>query len=341
VKREALLGRYEFTTSALGFGTAGLFREPSKPARRRLLESAIAEGVLHFDTAPMYGLGLAQGELGEVFRGRRGEVVIVSKVGIGLTPLAKAIGRIQAPVRRILQKVPALQQQARQGAAGPSSGRLGGLLYQSTFDIPSATRSLDDSLRELGTEYLDLLLLHDPEPSQLNLSELYDFLEGARTSGKIRAWGVAGEAEATMTVVKLLPGPTPIVQIRDDVFRRDEYVSLPSGSDYLVTFGVLGESLPRVLAHVTANIERTREWSDATGEDCANPTTVAALLLKDALRANERGTVLYSTTRAARLRDAVALADGDASQPDAALSAFRRLVRAQLGPIERTPEGEL
>ena len=309
-------------------------------ARRRLLETAIAEGMLHFDTAPMYGLGLAQGELGQALRGHREEVVIVTKVGIGLTPLARALGRIQGPARRILQRVPALQQQARQSAASPSSGKIGGLLYKSTFNLQSAQRSLDESLRELGTEYIDLLLLHDPEPSQLNPSEIYGLLENARTSGKIRSWGVAGEAEATSSVIKLLPGPTPVVQIRDDIFRRDEFASLPSESDFLITFGVLGDALPRVLSHVTANGERTREWSDAVGADCANPNTIVALLLKDALRANSLGTVLYSTTRAARIRDAVALVGSDPVKPDAALEAFRQLVGTQLGPSEIKPKEE-
>jgi D-threo-aldose 1-dehydrogenase len=305
-----------------------------------VLETAIDEGVLHFDTAPMYGLGLAQGELGRVLRGHRDDVVIVTKVGIGLTPVAKALGRIQGPARRILQKVPALQQQARQSAASPSSGKFGRFLYKSTFNPELAMRSLDESLRQLGTEYIDVLLLHDPEPSQLDPSAIYGLLESARTSGKIRSWGVAGEADTTSSVIELLPGPTPVVQIRDDIFRRDESVSLPSGSDYLITFGVLGDALPRVLEHVTANSERTRQWSDAVGQDCANPNTIASLLLGDALRANDRGTVLYSTTRAERIRDSIALVGGDAVTPDVALDVFRQLVGTQLGPRAIEPKEE-
>src|SRR5665213_3014944 len=155
-----------------------------------------------------------------------------------------------------------------------------------------------------------------------------------------RSRSVAGEAETTSSVIELLPGPTPVVQIRDDIFRRDEFVSLPSGSDFLITFGVLGDALPRVLAHITANKERTREWSDAVGADCADPHTIVALLLKDALRANGRGTVLYSTTRAARVRDAVALAGSDEVKPDVALDVFRHLVGTQLGPSEMKPKEE-
>jgi D-threo-aldose 1-dehydrogenase len=303
-----------------------------------LLESALEAGISHFDVAPIYGLGLAQGELGQVLRLHHEGVVIVTKVGIGLTPLAKAIGRVQGPARRVLQKIPSLQQQARRSAASPSSGKFGGLLYKNTFDPAAAQRSLDDSLRALDTDYIDLLLLHDPELSQLNPLEMYGLLESARTSGKIRSWGVAGEFESVSAVIKQFPGPTPVVQIRDDIFRRDESDSVTTQCDYLITFGVLGDALPKIHAHVTANQERTQQWNDAVGADCANPETIVTLLLKDALRANAHGTVLYSTTRPARIRDAVALFSGDAVTPDGALDAFRQLVAAQLGPSEATPK---
>jgi D-threo-aldose 1-dehydrogenase len=338
VNREVELGEYHFATSALGFGTAGIFHEPSKLARQRLLESALGAGICHFDVAPIYGLGLAQGELGQVLRSHREEVVIVTKVGIGLTPLARALGRVQRPARKVLQKIPSLQRQARQSATSPSSGKFGGLLYRSTFDPRAAQRSLDESLRELDTDYIDLLLLHDPEPSQINPMEMYGLLERARTSGKIRSWGVAGEAEPISAVIKEFPGPTPVVQIRDDIFRRDASVSLPSQCEYLITFGVLGDALPKILAHVTSIKARTLQWSDAVGADCANPETIVTFLLKDALRANARGTVLYSTTRPARIRDAVALSNCDADTSDSALDTFRQLVATQLGPSEAPPK---
>ena len=338
MNREVKLGDYEITTTSVGFGTAGIFREPSKMARRRLLEAALEAGIRHFDVAPIYGLGLAQGELGRVLRDHRENVVVVTKVGIGLTPLARVLGIVQSPARKILLKLPSLQQQARRSAASPSSGQFGGLLYKSTFNLQAAQRSLDESLRELGTDYIDLLLLHDPEPSHLKPIEMYDLLERARSSGKIRSWGVAGEAEPTMDVIKQFPGPTPVVQIRDDIFRRDEYLSLPVQSDFLITFGVLGDALPKILAHVSANQERTRQWSDAVGADCANPHTIVTFLLKDALRANARGTVLYSTTRPARIRDAVTLVSRVPDTSDTSLDAFRQLVIDQLGKGEVTPK---
>jgi|SRR5665213_173575 len=340
MNREVKLGEYEFRTSGVGFGTAGIFREPSKMARRRLLESALEAGILHFDTAPIYGLGVAQDELGKVLRAHREQIVLATKVGIGLTPLARMLGRVQSPGRKILRKLPSLQQRARSSAASPTSGRFGGLLYESTYGLKAAQRSLEQSLRELGTDYIDLLLLHDPQPSHFKSEEVYDLLERARASGKIRSWGVAGEPEPISAVIKQFPGPTPVVQIRDDIFRRDEHLSPPAQSDFVITFGVLGYALPKILTHVTANKERTRQWSDAVGADCASPDTIVTFLLKDAVRANARGTVLYSTTRPERIRNTVALFSSVPDQPDASLDVFRQLVGNQLGKSEVTSKDD-
>ncbi|HVA71041.1 MAG TPA: aldo/keto reductase [Acidimicrobiales bacterium] len=309
-------------------------------ARRRLLESALEAGILHFDVAPIYGLGLAEGEVGRVLRGHREQVVLATKVGIGLTPQARVLGRVQSPVRKILLKLPSLQQQVRSSAAGPSSGRFGGLLYTSTFSLQAAQRSLDQSLRELGTDYIDLLLLHDPQPSDFKSEEVYDLLERARASGKIRSWGVAGEVEPTSAVIKMFPGPTPVVQIRDDIFRRDEYLAPPAESDFLITFGVLGYALPRILAHVTADKERTRHWSDAVGADCASPDTIVTFLLKDAVRANARGALLYSTTKPERIRSTAALISSVPDQTDASLDVFRQLVGTELEKSEATSKDD-
>jgi diketogulonate reductase-like aldo/keto reductase len=214
------------------------------------------------------------------------------------------------------------------------------MLYRSTFEVAAAQRSLEQSLRELGTEYIDLLLLHDPEPSLLKSDQVYELLERARISGKIRAWGVAGEPETATAVIEELPGPTLVVQIRDDIFRRDEVLNLRDQSNYLITFGVLGFAVPRVLAHVTANGERTRKWSEAVGADCANPHTIATFLLKDAMRANTNGTVLYSTTRPERLRDAAALFVSDPTQPDTSLEVFRQLVRSEMRTSSATTKDD-
>jgi aryl-alcohol dehydrogenase-like predicted oxidoreductase len=71
--------------SRLGFGTSGIMGAALTTSRRlRLLETAYAHGIRHFDTAPLYGQGEAESLLGQFSRGKRDSITITTK--FGLTP---------------------------------------------------------------------------------------------------------------------------------------------------------------------------------------------------------------------------------------------------------------
>jgi aryl-alcohol dehydrogenase-like predicted oxidoreductase len=65
--------------------------------------------------------------------------------------------------------------------------------YQGPLDFSPAalTRSLDGSLRRLGTDHVDLLMLHDPKPDETGLDETFGHLDRLRSEGKTRAIGVS------------------------------------------------------------------------------------------------------------------------------------------------------
>src|SRR5437016_952206 len=111
--RTTPLGDTGVETSVIGFGCADLFRQPSRASRRRLLEAALDAGIRHFDVAPMYGLGLGEGELGRFVRGRRERIVVATKFGISPTRAARTLARVQSPLQRLLDAAPALRQRAR------------------------------------------------------------------------------------------------------------------------------------------------------------------------------------------------------------------------------------
>lgn len=61
------------------------------------------------------------------------------------------------------------------------------------FTPEAMNRSIDESLRRLQTDYLDILLLHNP-PRELmdgNNTDLYDALQRAQSAGRIREYGVS------------------------------------------------------------------------------------------------------------------------------------------------------
>lgn len=309
----------------LGFGCAELFRLPSARERRRVLDAAYAAGIEHFDVAPMYGLGLAEPELGAFARTRGDRIAIATKFGIGLTLAARALAPVQGPVRRVLEMRPGMRAAARTSAAGPTSGPMGSLLYRSPgFNSAAARGSLQRSLRALGRDHVDLLLLHDPAPSAVP-GDLAACLEEIKSIGLAHAWGVAGEPCDVMAVAGELALTPDVVQVRDDVFhgggRADQ-------GWRRITFGTLGDAIGRVVSHLHARPRERRRWVDVVDRDVADAEVVAGLLLRDARRRNPSGITLFSTTRPERIAPAVAAATSDAA--DEQVDAFVALIESEL-----------
>jgi len=302
--RSVRLGETGIETTAIGFGCADLFREPGSARRRRLLEAAYDEGIRHFDAAPMYGLGLVEEELGRFSVGKRGTLIIATKFGIEPAAAGRLIARAQAPIQYVVRKITATASPSRPAAVDPRAGAIGALLYAPVdYSVRAARASLERSLRRLGTDYIDLLFLHDPPPGAMIADDIAAFLEASRAAGRIRAWGVAGESASSMDVARRLTAPVPVLQVRGDLFSRCE-PSFPRDADALLLYGVIARPLGRIVAHVRSSAEVRRRWLEAVGADCSRPDEVANLLLADALRANRHGTVLFSTTRAERIRTA-------------------------------------
>lgn len=61
-------------------------------------------------------------------------------------------------------------------------------VWMGNYEDDAAARSIDESLRKLGTDYLDLMLLHQPFGDRYNA---YRALEDALKAGKVRAIGVS------------------------------------------------------------------------------------------------------------------------------------------------------
>jgi D-threo-aldose 1-dehydrogenase len=300
----------------------------------RLLDAAFDSGIRHFDVAPMYGLGLAEAELGRFAQGRRDSISIATKFGIAATSLARGLALVQGPVRRLLAAVPSLRQGIRSRAAGPSSGRAGALLYVGHgYSGPSARASLEASLRALRTDYIDLFLLHDPLPGDIWYEDVFAYLEHARAAGHIRAWGVAGEPGPSLAAAGRFPGSLPVLQVRDDIFSCSLQQVSSDVARAHITFGVLGRALPQLISYVTAYPERRRSWSASVGVDCGDPQSLARLLLQDRLRQNRSGVVLFSTIREEKIRGAAVAANVDPRAPAPTVEAFRTLVCSELHNI--------
>lgn len=159
------LGRSGITVSAIGMGCwaigGPLWGEDGQPfgwgevdddESIRTIHRALDLGVTLFDTASNYGAGHSERILGQALAGRRDSVVIATKFGnVSEEAARRALGTDASPA--------------------------------------FAVRSLEDSLRRLGTDHVDLYQLHInalPVPAAL---DLVDTLEALVDQGKIRAYG--------------------------------------------------------------------------------------------------------------------------------------------------------
>lgn len=152
-----------FSPSAIGFGGASIsgegagygFGEISESESQKLLEHAYDQGIRFFDTAPIYGFGLSEQRIGRAFAHRREKVFIVSKSGVSWHDN-----------RRV----------------------------NMTNDPTITQKMLEQSLRDLKTDYIDLYMIHWPD-SQVDIRRPMEVLSKAKREGKIQHIGLCNTHE--------------------------------------------------------------------------------------------------------------------------------------------------
>lgn len=124
-----------------------------------LLCQSYDKGVNIFETSNVYGNGRAEVLLGLAFPGeKRHKVTILSKAGY-------------------LTGIDGCQNYLKE--------------FPKVFDKKNIAYSLDESLRRLRTDYLDIFLLHDPTIEAMKDEDLLLWLEETKCSGKIKTYGVS------------------------------------------------------------------------------------------------------------------------------------------------------
>lgn len=167
------LGRSRVHVTGLGFGGAvigNLYRAVDEDTARGAVDAAWQAGVRYFDTAPHYGLGLAERRLGAALAGRpRAEFALSTKVGRLLVP---------SPHRA------ALRDDAGFDVPADHARRW-------DFSADGIRRSLESSVDRLGTDRVDVVLLHDPDDHwEQAVGEAYPALHELRAQGVVGAIGV-------------------------------------------------------------------------------------------------------------------------------------------------------
>lgn len=307
----------------IGFGCSSLTSVDEKTAQR-LLGTAFDAGVRHFDVARYYGYGEAEGRLGKFIKSRRAEITITTKFGIEPPRRTHALRLAMQAGRRLVQLVPAARSFLRSRAQGLVTG--------GAFSANDARVSLETSLRELGTEYIDFYLLHNYVASEGQSDELLTFLAGAVESGKIRSFGMGTGIENILAGLQTQPELCAILQFENSVITRNvERLPAAGARRFLITHGALSGGYLAVSSFLQSHRDVERQWSKDLALDCSKQETISALMLNYSVESNANGLVLFSSRDRARVAGNVkAVLDPAVSSGQIAL--FGRLVERDVLP---------
>jgi aryl-alcohol dehydrogenase-like predicted oxidoreductase len=146
------LGATGITVSTYCLGTMmfGAWGNPDRDECRAMVDAALDAGVNFVDTADVYAFGESEEILGDALKGRRDDIVLATK-------FHNAMG-------------------ADPNQRGNSRRWI--------------VRACEDSLRRLGTDWIDLYQVHRPDPAT-DLDETLGALDDLVRSGKVRAIGTS------------------------------------------------------------------------------------------------------------------------------------------------------
>ena len=172
------LGGSGLRVARLGLGTAplgNLFTKVQEPDADATVDAALGAGITFVDTAPHYGLGVAERRLGHRLAGvPRDRFVLSTKVG------------------RLVRPLEAGEMATRRFVATPAAKRVW------DFSRDGVRRSLEESLERLGLDRVDVALVHDPDNHEREAAEqALPALAELRDQGMVRAIG-AGMSQAEM-----------------------------------------------------------------------------------------------------------------------------------------------
>ena len=156
------IGQSQVDVSVIGMGTAplgGLFQASSDDAALQSIKAAIDGGITHFDTAPSYGMGLAETRLGKAIKTLSNDSS--NEYGYASPVLSTKVGRVL---------VKGQQQDDHTWAEKH------GTSAEFDFSYDGIIQSVEDSLSRSGLSRFDILFVHDPDRFAQDAKHLSDVL---------------------------------------------------------------------------------------------------------------------------------------------------------------------
>jgi aryl-alcohol dehydrogenase-like predicted oxidoreductase len=212
----------DLQVGAIGLGCMGMamvYGRPDPTEARATIDQALDGGVTLLDTADMYGNGPSERFVGNAIRGRRERVVLATKTGI-------------------------------------TTRRFTGMPKGVDGQPDRIRRAAEESLRRLGTDYVDLYYLHRVDP-RVPIEESVGAIADLVTAGKARAVGVSEVSPEELRRAHAIH-PVAAVQMEWSLFSRElESELVPTARDLgvgLVAYSPLGRGMLTGSAQATTDL---------------------------------------------------------------------------------------
>jgi myo-inositol catabolism protein IolS len=187
-------GKLDFQVSEISFGGAAVsgegggygFGNISEADALTLIRSCFDRGINLFDTAPCYGFGESERRIGKAFKGMRDKVFIVSKCGVDWDDKHE---------------------------------------LQNSNDPKVARKMLERSLKDLGSEYIDLYFIHWPD-EDVDVRRTMEVLAKAKDEGKIRAIGLSNHYDVAEIRKAMSIAPVDVLQSEFNLFKDEAKLKL-------------------------------------------------------------------------------------------------------------------
>ena len=194
------LGNTDIDVSVVALGTWGLGGgsvwtdgDSTVEDAKRLLDICHEHGVNYIDTAPVYGTGVSEELLGKALKGRRNDFVLQTKCSLNW-----------------------------RNEGGNFHYERDGYTVNNDTRASAVKKDVEDSLRRMGTDYLDSVIVHYVCGS-FPVEETVGALENLVREGKIRTYGLSNSQPADLAAYQEAGGNVSVVQCIG-AGRKDEAV---------------------------------------------------------------------------------------------------------------------
>jgi aryl-alcohol dehydrogenase-like predicted oxidoreductase len=192
----------------LGFGCAGLSSLNNDYESIKILNVAFDEGITHFDVAPLYGMGKTEGILGKFIQNKRDQITITTKFGLNPPKYTSSGNLFFKTAKTLVKSFPIFSDLVSKKVMRE---------VVSSYTSKNARISLEKSLKELKTDYVDYYFLHEANYEEAISEDLIATISKLKEEGKILEIGIGSAYAKVKDNLNNYPNFYKIFQFESDI----------------------------------------------------------------------------------------------------------------------------